>query len=296
MIHENLLRYRRGKYAWWFFWTVLAATALYMTEGYGRPASGSTWQGYVLGTVGTALIIWLAMMGIRKRQYSSTLGTVPGWASAHVYLGTALLVIATLHCALQFGFNLHTLAYVLMCVVIMSGFFGVYVYLALPQLLTDNHSGGNRSELFAELFSLDRRLRSLSKRTNPDIQTAVISSIERTAVGGDWLAQLSGSDHSWYVGSSVASSSDSQLLPNEDQQAVIDFVAKRLPRADKAAEVPMLHELVVHLCRRQAVLRRIRRDIRLRAWLQIWLYVHIPMTVALLVALVLHILSTFFYW
>jgi len=50
------------------------------------------------------------------------------------------------------------------------------------------------------------------------------------------------------------------------------------------------------LCRRQAILRRIRRDIRLRALLQIWLYVHIPMTAALLVALVLHILSTFFYW
>ena len=50
------------------------------------------------------------------------------------------------------------------------------------------------------------------------------------------------------------------------------------------------------LCRRQAVLRRIRRDIRLRGWLKIWLYFHIPVTFALLFALVLHILSTFVYW
>ena len=50
------------------------------------------------------------------------------------------------------------------------------------------------------------------------------------------------------------------------------------------------------LCRRQAVLRRIRRDIRLHGWLKIWLYFHVPVTIALLVALVLHILSTFVYW
>jgi len=290
MIHENILRYQRGKYAWWFLWSVLGATLLYLTEGYSLPASGGTWQGYVLGTVGSGLIVWLALLGIRKRQYSSTLGTVQGWASAHVYLGTALFVIATLHCAMQFGFNVHTVAYVLMCIVIFSGFYGIYVYLRLPQRVTENQAGGNRSELFAELFSLDTQLRSLSKKTSPDIQISVTSSIERTAIGGGWVAQLLGTDESWFVGS------DSKLLPNEDQQPVIDFVADRLPRADKAAEVPMLHELVVHLCRRQAILRRIRRDIRLRALLQIWLYVHIPMTAALLVALVLHILSTFFYW
>jgi len=296
MIHENILRYRRGKYAWWFLYAVLASLLLYFTEGYSRPASGGTWQGYVLGTVGTALIIWLAFMGIRKRSYSSTLGSVQGWASAHIYLGTALLVIATLHCAMQFGLNVHTLAYGLMCVVIFSGFFGVYVYINLPQRITDNQSGGNRSELFAELYSLDQQLRALSKKTSSNIQIAVTSSIERTSIGGKWFAQLSGNDQSFFVGSTNVANIDSKLLPNEDQQAVIDFVASRLPRADKVAEVPLLHELVVHLCRRQAVLRRIRRDIRLRAWLQIWLYVHIPMTMALLVALVLHILTTFFYW
>lgn len=296
MIHESILRYQRSKYAWWFLYAVLASLLLYLTEGYSRPASGGTWQGYVLGTVGAGLIVWLALMGIRKRSYSSTMGTVQGWASAHVYLGTALLVIATLHCAWQFGFNLHTLAYVLMCLVIFSGFFGVYVYFTLPQQITGNQAGGNRSALFAELFALDKQLRTLSKKTSPNIQIAITSSIERTAIGGNWFVQLAGSDRSHFVGSTDINNIDSRLLANGDQQSVIDFVASRLPRADKVVEVPVLHELVVHLCRRQAVLRRIRRDIRLRAWLQVWLYVHIPMTMALLVALTLHILSTFFYW
>jgi hypothetical protein len=86
------------------------------------------------------------------------------------------------------------------------------------------------------------------------------------------------------------------LAPNADQQGVIDFVAQRLPRADKKSEVAALQELIVVLCRRQAVLRRIRRDIRLHAALKAWLYVHVPMSIALLGALVVHILVTFIYW
>ena len=71
-----------------------------------------------LGAVGALLIVWLTWLGVRKRSYSSTLGSVQGWTSAHVYLGTACLIIASLHSALQFGWNVHTLSYILMCVVI----------------------------------------------------------------------------------------------------------------------------------------------------------------------------------
>jgi hypothetical protein len=88
----------------------------------------------------------------------------------------------------------------------------------------------------------------------------------------------------------------SRLVANADQQPVIDFVGQRLPRADRAAEVTQLHQLVIDMSRRQAVLRRIRRDIRLSGWLQVWLFVHIPVTFALLVTLVLHIVVTFMYW
>jgi len=54
-----------------------------------------------------------------------------------VYLGASLLVIATLHAAFQVGWNVHTLAYALMVVVILSGFYGVYAYLRYPPRITD---------------------------------------------------------------------------------------------------------------------------------------------------------------
>jgi len=61
---------------------------------------------------------------IRKRSFRSTIGTAIGWLSAHVYLGLAALLIATLHSGMHFGRNVHTVAYVLMCLVTLSGCWG----------------------------------------------------------------------------------------------------------------------------------------------------------------------------
>jgi hypothetical protein len=218
------------------------------------------------------------------------MGTVQGWTSAHVYLGSALILIATLHSGIQVGWNVHTLAYVLMCVVIISGLFGLYTYMSYPQAISKNREGGARSELFAELFELDRGARSVATRCAPDIAIAVDSGIERTTLGGGIYSQLFGRDDSYFIRGEGAP------VSNIDQQPVIDFVGARLPRAAKGMEAANLQQLIVLLCRRQAVLRRIRRDIRLYGWLKIWLYFHVPVTIALLIALVVHILVTFFYW
>lgn len=290
MIHRSLLLYGGARYFWWSLGLIVGSCVLYLTQGDTQPPNGGTWQGYVLGTIGALLIAWLAMLGVRKRRYSSTMGTVQGWTSAHVYLGSALIVIATLHAGLQIGWNLHTLAYVLMCVVILSGLFGLYTYMSYPQLISKNREGGARSELFAELFELDRAARSTANKCASDIAIAVDSSIERTTLGGGIYSQLFSSDNSFFI------PGEGKPIRNTDQQQVVDFVGARLPRAAKGAEAANLQQLIVLMCRRQAVLRRIRRDIRLYGWLKIWLYFHVPITIALLVALVLHIVVTFFYW
>lgn len=290
MIHRSLLLYRGARYLWWSLGLMAGSVIVYFTQGDTQPPNGGTWQGYVLGTIGALLIAWLAMLGIRKRKYSSTLGTVQGWTSAHVYLGSSLLLIATLHSGVQVGWNLHTLTYVLMWVVILSGFFGLYTYVSNPQLISKNREGGARSELFAELFDLDRQARTVSGRCAPEVAIAVDTSIERTTLGGGIYAQLFSRDNSFFVPGA------GKPLRNTDQQRAVDFVAQRLPRAAKGVEAANLQQLIVLLCRRQAVLRRIRRDIRLYGWLRVWLYFHVPVTIALLVALVLHIVVTFFYW
>ncbi len=154
---ENIFKYRGSRYLWWSLALVAISVGLYASHSASNPPSGSSWQGYTLGTVGALLIVWLAWLGIRKRRYASTVGTVQGWTSAHIYLGTAVLIIASLHSALEFGWNVHTVAYILMCLVIFSGFYGLHVYINYPHSLSDNRSGGSRQSLFAELYELNTR-------------------------------------------------------------------------------------------------------------------------------------------
>ncbi len=297
MIHENILRFRGARYARWALGLSLFSMALYATQGGKEKPGGGTWQGYVLGSIGALLILWLTMLGVRKRSYRSTLGSVQGWTSAHVWLGLSLLLVATLHCAARFGWNVHTLAYALMCAVILSGIFGIYVYLSNPRQVAANSNGLARSALFAELFDLDRKGRELARACDPEVNVAVKSSIERTMIGGGVYAQLFGADRSRFMRAVPgAGGQGSAVLGNADQQAVIDEVARRVPQAAKRAEAANLQALMVLLCRRQAVLRKIRRDIRLYAWLRLWLYIHVPLTVALVVALLIHIATSFMYW
>jgi hypothetical protein len=297
MILEGLLRHRNARYLWVALLLIVGCAVLYSTQRGLRPAGGGTWQGYVLGTIGALMIVWLAWLGIRKRRYSSTEGTVAGWTSAHVYLGLALIAVATLHCAGKLGWNVHTLAYALMCAVILSGVFGVYAYLSFPQKLSRNRAGGSRAKLFAELYALDNEGREVARHCSASVNTAVKSSIERTAIGGGVINQLLARDRSLFILEDAAAQAVKQgLANNKDQHGVIGYVSNRIPRAQKGLEAANLQSLVLILCRRQAVLRRIRRDIQLNGWLKLWLYVHVPLTIALLVALSIHILTTFLYW
>jgi hypothetical protein len=286
----NLLAYRSYRYLWWAMASVLAGVVIYTSHSGGESPNGGTWQGYVLGTWAALLIVWLALLGYRKRSYRSKLGTIQGWTSAHVYLGLAVWVLATLHCGAQFGWNIHTVAYAFMSAVIVSGLVGLHTYLNYPARLSANRAGRSRADLFAELFELNHEGLDLARRCGADVHTAVRSSIERTRIGGSVRAQLSGRDDSSF------DSPDAGARPNPDQSVVIDLVADRITRANRRSEVSQLQDLLAVLCRRQAVLRRLREDIRLQGWLNVWLYVHVPLTIATLVALAVHVLVTFIYW
>ncbi len=72
----------------------------------------------------------------------------------------------------------------------------------------------------------------------------------------------------------------------------------RLAKAEAANEAQReaLEKIRALMQRKQDVLTRARRYIRIRTFLECWLYVHVPMTFALLAALLAHIVSVFFFF
>ncbi|MGI9289796.1 MAG: hypothetical protein ACR2QG_00805, partial [Gammaproteobacteria bacterium] len=101
-MYESILRYSNARYLWWSLGLLIICIAIYLTQDADAPPSGSSWQGYTLGTIGALLIVWLSWLGIRKRKYGTT-DSLEAWVSGHVYLGTVLLLIALLHSAFQVG-------------------------------------------------------------------------------------------------------------------------------------------------------------------------------------------------
>ena len=95
---------------------------------------------------------------------------------------------------------------------------------------------------------------------------------------------------------SISANGKPTIVENKDQARVLAMIAARIPDAQRQSEVEPLRNLMSIMGRRQAIIRRIVRDIQFQGLLKVWLYLHIPLTVALLVSLIAHIISTFLYW
>jgi hypothetical protein len=276
-IHDGFLRhagFRWAKIAAVF--SVIALLVYISVDVKPRPNGGS-WYGYILGIIATLLILWLTMLGVRKRAMTRGRWSLKSWTSAHVYLGLSLIVIATLHTGFQFGWNIHTLAYALMMVVIFSGMFGIMAYSWLPRSLSNNRDETTEPQMLEGLRSIDRQLHEAAQPVAQRHAELVRMSLEQDPFGGGLWARLSG------------------RYPR---------CATRLAQAGiriETADVPMLGDEPLEridalLEKKEAMLARVRRHLRIRALLEIWLYVHVPMTFALIAALAAHIISVFFYW
>lgn len=285
-----------------------ASIAAYLWHQPDDGPNGGTWLGYTLGGIGAALILFLLYLGVRKRHYRSASGTVKGWTSAHVYLGLSLVVIASLHCGFQFGWNIHTLAYALMMLVIVSGLYGIVVYSRLPQRITTLRDGSSREAWIAEVFDLNEQLLRLSDSLGPDIHRKIVASVEKVRLGGGLRQQLYGVKPAGPEQLQLRESLSERLKHLRDTakgkvdlnatgQSTVMFMAGQLTLGSKDdKEAGRLQQLLDLLARRNALVARINRDIALHARLQVWLLFHVPLSFALLAALIAHIVSVFFYW
>jgi len=292
-VHQSILAFRKRRYLWVALTMSFIAIVAYWLHDPQEPPNGGTTLGYTLGTVAAVLIVWLAWFGVRKRRYASTLGSVQGWLSAHVYLGIALVLIALLHSGFQFGVNVHTLAFVLMMLVVLSGLYGVYVYLKIPQRVSENRKGVARAELVSQLEDIDSRSGRVAQSLSEEFQELTASAASRTQLGGSLWSRLSGRDESQVV---IKENGQASVVPNPGQEATLDWLADQQSRSTDAEVAAAISELSALTRNKRRLLRQMKEDMRLQANLEAWLYLHVPLTAALLVALATHVVTVFLYW
>lgn len=277
MRHRSILEYARFRWLKGALLVVAAASAAYLWHEPPLKPYGGTPLGYTLGTVGAVLILWLLWYGVRKRRYRSTVGTVQGWLSAHVYLGIALVALVTLHTGFELGWNVHTLAYLLMLAVVASGIYGVFAYLRVPAEMTDNLGADSLASMLLRIADLDREMRDKAMSLPDALVRLVERSVTQSRLGGSFARLTTGRDPDCATAAAI-----------REWPAHARSLAGEKARLDK--------EVFNLLLQKNQLLERARRDLRHQSAMELWLYLHVPLAFMLLAALAAHVVSVFIYW
>lgn len=277
-IHQGFVSLNNYRYAKVSLLIWLIVLVLYFSHDPGVTPNGGTWLGYTLGTIGFALILWLSFFGIRKRRYGGGAVHLKVWLSAHIWLGLSLSLIGTLHTGMHFGWNVHTLAYALMMIVIISGIWGVFMYIRNPSLMSELLGGKTLVQIGALMTEFDDSFIAVAKNLDiaekNQIQQA-FTNMQKEAISGNVWQKLS---------------------PFKRASATKKLLTYLEGVALQSGGTPELRELVKLTTKRDYTLTRIRKFVKLKTMTDIWLFFHIPLTVALIAALIVHVVSVFIYW
>ena len=250
--HESFLRHKR--FRWLKIALVLslasiaAFVALYLFTDFGLAHAGGTWLGYTLGTVGALLIVWLTFLGLRKRAITEGYWSLKAWTSAHVYLGLSLVVIVTLHTGFQFGWNVHTLAYALVIVVIVSGLIGIVMYARLPSKLSENRAETTQKQMLEIVRALDGRLLEAAQPLDQKQAAIVRLSLDKTNIAGGFWRRLTNSHRECGTRKAIAKLKRARRGAAPEADALLGRIADLLERKNET-------------------LKRARRQIQLKALL-----------------------------
>ncbi len=98
---------------------------------------GGTWPGLIFGAVGTLMILFCGLLGVRKRVPTWRLGNAGSWMRAHIWLGLLSAPMILFHGGFAMGGTLTQVLMWLLFIVVASGIHGLAVQQFLPRLLTN---------------------------------------------------------------------------------------------------------------------------------------------------------------
>ncbi|MEC7641838.1 MAG: hypothetical protein VYC17_06745 [Nitrospinota bacterium] len=273
MTKENFINH--GNYRW--FWInllfLILMFILYFLDEPLKGRGGDTPLGYFFGGLATVGILVLMWFGRRKRSYSSTAGTVMGWLSAHVWIGLALIILVPLHSGFQFGWNVHTLAYLLMLATIISGIWGAFNYIQYPSQIMSHRGGDSKKEILGKIQQVTNDVRDLEQDKSDEF-IKLVSYINFPFEPG------------------LKTMVFSRTIPDASTDATLAHYITDLPHQERDIAIK-----TVNLIRtKKKLIDSLRSEIGVDFILKVWLYFHIPLALSLCLALAIHIFSVFYYW
>ncbi len=96
---------------------------------------GGTPLGLWFGTISLAIFLFAVLLSLRKKIPLWRVGTVQRWLRAHIWLTILTIPLVLLHSGFRFGGGMTTFLLVLYAVVMVSGFYGLFLQHLMPRLM-----------------------------------------------------------------------------------------------------------------------------------------------------------------
>ena len=126
----------------WAFWTtvlfLLAALAYVPYALFSlRTPSGSSALGLAYGIAGYGLMVFAALLSLRKKFRILRIGRAQTWMRGHLWLGLLSYPLIVFHAGFSAGHGLARLLMVILSVVVVSGVIGAAIQHTMPRLMTE---------------------------------------------------------------------------------------------------------------------------------------------------------------
>ena len=257
---------------WLSIFSLIVMAVIYQMDQPLGGRNGGTVLGYTYGGIAAAGILYLMWYGMRKRSYYSSATTVKGWLAAHVWIGVALLFLVPLHSGMAFGWNVHTLAYVLMALTIFSGIWGAVNYSTLADQVQSHRGGGSLKSIFQQIEMYDNQIENILQGKS-DAALA--------------LRQKGTVNYKPSIMKSLFGSPPKPVRPEDTAELLV-----AVPENEKDDALT----LIGVMDKRCELLADLHSEIRIQTLLKLWLYFHLPLSFGCVAALFIHIFVVFYYW
>jgi len=332
-----LIRKNWGEHLPWIAF-ILAVSALSVfwyvavLEGtsWERRPTGSSLAPFLFGLAGGSICLFEFLLWPRKRWRVLRLGRTKVWMRAHIWLGLLAVPLLILHSSFYFNNFEATVLFVLFCVVIASGVWGLLMQQFLPQKMLDEVPAETIYSQISHISNLllEEADRLVMATCGPSVAeekepaAAVVAARAEEAM----LQEAEAGQHytvgavrtlGGLQGKILHSHAALQAVPHSE--ALRDFfndhaalylkhgATLRSPLAHRGSAESVFNDLKLRLDERahEAVdalsnlcdqRRQFDHQARLHFWLHNWLWVHLPLSLALIVLMFVHIWRTLQYW
>ena len=98
---------------------------------------GGTPLGLWFGSISLAIFVFAILLSLRKKIPLWRVGTVQRWLRAHIWLTILTIPLVLLHSGFRLGGGMTTLLMALYAVVMVSGFYGLFLQHIMPRLMKE---------------------------------------------------------------------------------------------------------------------------------------------------------------